>query len=435
MNGTVYLIGTGIRKSHLTFEAQRTLRKCDAVLYDRLVDEEILEGFVGEKVYVGKKPGESRKQGRINMLLLKLAMQGKTVARLKGGDPFLFSRGFEEFDYLKKKGVDVKAIPGVSAFQALSELGIPLTYRGGSSSVAFITGVKASKSQDYGGLCADTLVFYMPVGNLGKIVGRLRKHKKKAHCMLIENAGKENYRIISGGLDNILEFAKEANVTPPTLFVVSPYKRRLYAKKVLTFRQVSREAETIRNLKGFKVVNYPLYSVKHRKIKKPAARVYAFTSPNAVESVFIQYKLTGKFIAIGEKTAEALKKQGVKASIPKTQSSTGLMKHLKQYNKKDTIVFCSPHTRVKDYRKTYAYDIKYKKRAPGLTKHVRETDALVITSSEILNTLCNLVSVDILNTKTVVVIGPKTAATAKNAGLHVDHTLEKPLIEELVKLR
>lgn len=435
MGGKVYLVGCGVRAGHMTSDGMRALKASDVILYDRLVDPDIVGTFGGQKVYVGKKPGQAHKQGRINKLLYDYARRGKIVARLKGGDAFLFSRGYEEYDYLLERGVEVEVVPGISVHQVLGELGIPLTCRGKSSSVSFITASRATGSTKYKGLCADTLVFYMPVGNLEAIVRQVRKHKKKARCMLVENAGKTYFRVIDGSLDNIVGLAKEANVTPPALFVVSPVKRRLYAKKVLTFRQKDREKETVSKLRGFNVVNFPLYGVKYRTLGKPSGRVYAFTSPNAVESVLAQHKLMGTFVAIGGRTAKALKKYGILARVPKDQSSTGLMKYLAKYDKMDVVVFCSPHTRLRGYRRIYAYDISYKKRAPGLRGAVKEAQVLYITSSGILNTLCALVPAKLLNTKTIVVIGPKTAATAAEHGLHVDFMLEWPLIEKLADLR
>ncbi|MBU4201799.1 MAG: hypothetical protein KKB85_01460 [Candidatus Altiarchaeota archaeon] len=174
MEAQVYLIGCGMHKKHLTAEAREAISKADVLLYDRLIDESILELNNVEKIYVGKKPGESKKQERINELMHSLVKDGKTVARLKSGDPLLFSRGFEEYEYLTGRGINVKIIPGLSTFSILSELGIPLTHRTHSSSVAFITGTK--KDGDVGSADANTLIYYMPVLNLEKIVTALLKN-------------------------------------------------------------------------------------------------------------------------------------------------------------------------------------------------------------------------------------------------------------------
>ena len=433
--GKVILIGAGMRKGHLSSEAGIALKRCTVILYDRLVDPAIIKNLRCKKIYVGKKPSESVKQDRINRLLLDHAMQGQTVGRLKGGDPFLFSRGFEEYGFLKAKGINVDVIPGISAFQVLAELGIPLTSRGGSSSVSFIAGNKSSGLGKISGLDADTLVFYMPVGNLHELIEKILLTRQTGNCILAENLGGDNYRVVEGRLESIEVIAEEAEISPPTLLIVSPLKRKLYGRNVLTFRQQSRETETLKKLLGFEVVNYPLYTVTHRKVKKNPAQIHAFTSPNAVESVFNQHRPTGRFISIGERTAETLREYGVDAEIPETQSSRGLMKNLAKRKGEKIMVYCSPHTNVKGYPKTYAYDITYNEKAPGLRRHVKKADILFITSSEILLTLVKLMPLKLLNQKTVVVIGPKTAATAKMAGLHVDYTLEKPLIEELVQLK
>ena len=143
--GKVYLIGAGPGDPGLiTVKGLACLKKADVVVYDYLANEQLLcsarEG--AERVYVGKKGGDhTLSQEKINALILKRAEEGKIVARLKGGDPFIFGRGGEEAEELAKAGVPFEIIPGVtSAIAVPAYAGIPLTHRDFTSTVAFITG-------------------------------------------------------------------------------------------------------------------------------------------------------------------------------------------------------------------------------------------------------------------------------------------------------
>jgi uroporphyrinogen III methyltransferase / synthase len=185
MSGKVYLVGAGPGDLELlTLKAHRLLKEADAVVYDYLVAAEILAlaGPDAERVFVGKKGGGfCRPQRDIENILLQLAKEGKTVVRLKGGDPFIFGRGGEEAEALMAAGVAYEIVPGVtSALAAAAYAGIPLTHRTHSSSVVFLTGhedpAKPDASirwEDYGKLGA-TLCIYMGMKNLETITRRLQ---------------------------------------------------------------------------------------------------------------------------------------------------------------------------------------------------------------------------------------------------------------------
>ena len=179
LQGRVILVGAGPGDPELiTVRGLTELRKCDMVVYDHLVSTELLKEIPphAEAVYVGKKAGKHIKsQEEINAFLLENARQGKTVVRLKGGDPFIFGRGGEECLYLREHGIPYEVVPGVSAMSAVpTYAGIPLTHRDVSSSFVVVTGHENPekgdlqidwKTSEMGG----TLVIFMGVLNLPSI--------------------------------------------------------------------------------------------------------------------------------------------------------------------------------------------------------------------------------------------------------------------------
>jgi len=182
--GTVYLVGAGPGDPDLlTVKAQRLLSRCDALVYDSLVPNEVLDLVPDqcEKKFVGKRRGyHSFPQPKTNSLLFELAKRHSCVVRLKGGDPFLFGRGGEEASYLQRHSVSVEIIPGVTAgIAAPAYFGIPVTHRLAGSSVTFVTGHeevdKRRPAVNWNALAqgSDGLVIYMGLHNLNQIVEML----------------------------------------------------------------------------------------------------------------------------------------------------------------------------------------------------------------------------------------------------------------------
>jgi len=167
--GKVYLTGFGPGSADLiTIQGFKAMKKAEIIFYDDLIDQSFLQNFNCKKVYVGKrKDNHSFNQDEINLMLYKAALEGRQVVRLKGGDPQIFGRGGEEFDYLRERLIHVEIIPGItSALAAASLTGIPLTQREESSSVAFCTGYPEERITVPQ---ADTLVYYMAASNLNRI--------------------------------------------------------------------------------------------------------------------------------------------------------------------------------------------------------------------------------------------------------------------------
>lgn len=230
--GEVALIGAGPGDpSLLTLRAWSLLQQADVVVYDRLVSQELI-ALLPESCarrYVGKSSGHhSLPQEQINELLGNLAQQGLRVARLKGGDPFIFGRGSEELDYLLKLQISCQVVPGITAASGCTAYaGIPLTHRGIAQSCQFITG----HLQEDGALHLpwknlagpnQTLVFYMGLGSLEEISRELVAAGLTADtpAALIGNGTYANQQVVRGTVAQLQEMADSAYLTPPTLTVI-----------------------------------------------------------------------------------------------------------------------------------------------------------------------------------------------------------------------
>ncbi|MDP5052972.1 MAG: siroheme synthase CysG, partial [Congregibacter sp.] len=229
--GEVYLIGAGPGDPELmTFKALRLLQRADIVLHDRLVNPDIvaMARRDAEKLYVGKQRSDhSVPQDRINELLVELALQGKRVARLKGGDPFVFGRGGEEIELLAQKKIPFQVVPGITAANAAAcYAGIPLTHRDYAQSVRFVTGhTRDGKLQHrWEEFLSDTetLVFYMGLVGLPIICAQLIAHGRPANTpvALIERATLPQQRLLSGTLATIESLVESAKPQAPTLIIV-----------------------------------------------------------------------------------------------------------------------------------------------------------------------------------------------------------------------
>jgi len=251
--GEVYLIGAGPGDPDLlTLRALQLLQQADVVLYDRLVPQEVLERsrrearriFVGKSVSRGAPPGEGGSQGAttaahagrgasqsalqedIHELMIRFARQGLKVARLKGGDPFIFGRGGEEVEALARQGIPYLVVPGITAaLGAAAGAGIPLTQRGLAQSVTFVTGhLPQDDSLDWRTLArpGQTVVFYMGVGSLEQLVARLRAAgaPDTLPAALVERATLPEQRVLRGTLAQIADLASRAGVSPPALLIV-----------------------------------------------------------------------------------------------------------------------------------------------------------------------------------------------------------------------
>jgi uroporphyrin-III C-methyltransferase / precorrin-2 dehydrogenase / sirohydrochlorin ferrochelatase len=227
--GEVYLIGAGPGDPDLlTLRALQLLQQADVVLYDRLVPDAVLERSRrdSERIFVGKEAGDHTVQDRIHELLVHYAQKGLRVARLKGGDPFVFGRGGEEIEVLARHGIPYVCVPGITAaLGAASSAGIPLTHRRLAQSVTFVAGhVLEDEALDWRSLAGprQTIVFYMGVSHLDRIVAKLREAGAQADhpAAVVERATLPEQRTLRGTLATIAKAARQANVRAPALLIV-----------------------------------------------------------------------------------------------------------------------------------------------------------------------------------------------------------------------
>ena len=342
---TAYLVGAGPGDPGLlTARAIELIASADVILHDRLIPSEALAHARAdaEVVDVGKVGGgEQVPQRETTRLLVEHARAGRTVVRLKGGDPFVFGRGGEEAQALREAGCDYEVVPGVTAGVAASAYaGIPVTQRGLASAVAFVTGHedpgKPETAVDWAALAAfpGTLVFYMGVRQLPRIAERLIAHGRDPAepAAIVERGTFPDQRTLRATLATL----GEQDARAPAITVVGPVAALhddlawfaagpLAGVSVAVTRaraQASGLAARLRAL-GARVVETPTIRIEPLAFELPDLHEYdllVLTSPNAVEALLLRAHdaraLAGPKIAvIGPGTADALRAHGIVADI------------------------------------------------------------------------------------------------------------------------
>ncbi len=357
MAATVYLIGAGPGDAGLlTLRGRELLETCDVVVYDYLANDELLSYARpdAEIIYVGKMGGDhTLAQREINALLIGKARENKSVARLKGGDPYMFGRGAEEAEELVAAGIEFEVVPGVtSAIAGPAYAGISLTHRAFASSVCFATGhedpTKPESAHNWKALAtgASTLVFFMGMKNLPSIVENLARNgmDPKTPAALVRWGTTPDHRSVSGTLADLPRLAEQGGFTAPSLIVIGKVvsireplawfeKKPLLGKGVLVTRSREQASSMARLLaaNGARVVEFPTISIEPMPDTAPmraaacSLRKYdwaVFTSPNGVVSFWRELEALGldarafaatSVAAIGPATAEALLAKGIRA--------------------------------------------------------------------------------------------------------------------------
>ncbi|SFI96911.1 MULTISPECIES: uroporphyrinogen-III C-methyltransferase [unclassified Bacillus (in: firmicutes)] len=245
--GKVYIVGAGPGDPELiSVKGVKCIRQADVILYDRLVNKELLSYAKPEAdlIYCGKLPNyHTMKQETIHAFLVKYAKKGKIVTRLKGGDPFVFGRGGEEAEALVKHNIPFEVVPGITAGIAASAYaGIPVTHREASTSFAVVTGHRKEGAEEevkWENLAkgVDTLAVYMGVSNLPYICEQLLKYGKSEHTpvAMIEWGTTVSQRTITGTLGSIVSVAEDERIQNPSMIIIGEVVR--FREKIHWFEQ------------------------------------------------------------------------------------------------------------------------------------------------------------------------------------------------------
>lgn len=365
--GKVYLIGAGCGDWELiTVKGLNRLKTCDCVIYDRLISKKLLEFTPKDckKIYVGKQCGyHSKNQEEINQILVDEALSGKTVARLKGGDPFVFGRGGEEIQALQENDIPYEVISGISSSIAVpSHVGIPVTHRSIARSFHVITGhTMDNSSEDFSTLAKlkGTLIFLMSFSNLESICKELISNGMDIEkpCAVISNGTMINEKVIKGNLNNIIDLVSKEDIKSPSIFVVGEtinFDFKSTIKSPLcdvnigvtgTDNFTSKLEDRIISLGGTVIkINHMILNPLFENIPKDFSKYthIVFTSTNGVNLFFDYIKqnridirefLNKKFAVVGQSTADSLSKYGIYADIiPNKFTSMDLANEIvKQY--------------------------------------------------------------------------------------------------------
>jgi uroporphyrinogen III methyltransferase/synthase len=357
--GKVFLVGAGPGDPGLiTVKGLDCISRADVLVYDYLASPELLAhaSADAEIIYVGKKGGDhTLAQDGINRLLVEKAADGKIVARLKGGDPFIFGRGGEEAEVLVAAGIPFEVVPGVTAaIGAAAYAGIPLTHRNYTSDVAFVTGhedpTKSDSSIDWKALATGvgTLVFFLGVKNLPAICGNLMDNGRAADTpvAVIRWGTTARQQTVTGTLDSIVEISRRAGIKAPAIIIVGGVvklretmqwfeKRPLLGRRIIVTRAREQASDLVRQLTeyGAECIQCPTIRVAPPQDWAPVDRAIAalgqydwiiFTSVNGVDAFFRRLFDQGRDVramghiktaVIGPATAERLGAWGLKSDI------------------------------------------------------------------------------------------------------------------------
>jgi uroporphyrinogen III methyltransferase/synthase len=364
---TVYLVGAGPGDPGLmTARALQLIAGAEVIVHDRLIPQTALDGARpdAELIYAGKEGGgPSVSQADIERLLVEHGGAGRTVVRLKGGDPFVFGRGGEEAEALRTAGIAFEVVPGITAGVAASAYaGIPVTHRDAASAVAFVTGHedpdKPGSALHWPALAAfpGTLVVYMGVRRLGSLAERLIAggRPESEPAAVIERGTLAEQRVVSGTLGTIAALAREQGVSAPAISVFGPVAalrrdlawfeaRPLAGVTVAVTRaraQASGLAARLREL-GARVLEAPAIRIAPLDGPAPELERYdlvCLTSPNGTRLLFERLAAAGRdarafagtrVAAIGPGTAAALRGHGLIADVvPERFIAEGLVEAL-----------------------------------------------------------------------------------------------------------
>lgn len=481
-----YIIGTGPGDEELlTVKAVNALKKCTAVLYDRLVSNNILNYLNDDCLvyYCGKEPGAHYKtQEEINEMLVKLAKEGHIVGRVKGGDPYVFGRGGEEVLALREENIPFEVIPGVtSPIAVLNYAGIPITHRGIAQSFHIVTGMSAKNLNiNFKALAMEegTLVFMMGLSNLDNIRNQLMENGKNPEtpCAVVMRGTCSKQKKVIGTLNNISEKVREAGLKSPCIIAVgdvvnlndklSWYEEKpLFGKNICITRSMKQGASLRQKLRD---LGAEVTSMSAIEIKKAANNLddymdkleeynhIVFTSVNSV-NIFFDYliekrydirRINAKISAIGKATWTAIENRGIQCFVKAREfMGSGLVEDLKPHVQKGEkiLIPCSSIAKEEvaeglrsagaEVDRVFIYDtVKGNVRNP---KAFEEVDIVFFTSPSTVYNMVDMVGIDAIKEKHVIAIGQRTGKPLEELGINADickeHS-EEGFLKEIVEL-
>jgi len=493
--GMVYILGAGPGDMGLlTLKVADCIRKADVIVYDRLINTSILSLAKKDAEYinVGKMPdNHAVPQDMINQILLDKASEGKVVARVKGGDPFVFGRGGEEAEALYKNGIQFEIVPGItSAVAVAAYAGIPVTHRDYCSSLHIITGhEKPGRDEsflDYEVISRleGTLVFLMGTKNIDEICTKLIKYGKKGTTpvAVIERGTTVDQRVIVGKLEDISKKVIDEGISSPAVTVIGSVvalrekinwfpKGRLKGKRIVVTRareQAGSLVEEIRDLGG-EAIEFPTIRIEEpldyrhfdsalRDLKN--YKWIVFTSVNGVKSFFRRMRtlkidirsLAGiRIAAIGEATATELFKMGLNVDyMPADYTSKELLNGLAGLIEKGEKVLLARADIASnelsdglkrngiDFEELTTYRTVMDESMKSIVKEYlkqNKVDFITFASSSTVKNFIEILgkeNIELLSNNKIVCIGPVTAQTAKELGLFVSAVADKYTVNGLV---
>jgi len=472
-NGKVFLIGAGPGDPELlTLKGKRLLQAADSVLYDHLAPETLLE-FVRpgvERVYVGKKrSSHAFTQQEISAMLVARARAGRSVVRLKGGDPFIFGRGGEEIEALAAAGIEYEVVPGVTTpLGVAAYCGVPLTHRDHTSVVSFVTGHNADLIDWDRVGHAETLVVFMGLTALPRIAREIRARGRapETPAMAVRWATRPDQETVVGTLETLPALVERHGLKPPATIVIGEVVRLreqlnwfeklpLFGRRVVVTRARSQAAGfggKLREL-GAAVIGFPVIEIRPAADFGPLDRAIAgldqydwliFTSVNGVEQFIARLDASGRDLrnlrarlcAIGPATAGALAALHLKVDrMPAEYVAESLVEAFAGDNLKDNRILLPRAAMARDTAPgalrargaivdvVEAYRTAMPESAPARAVEIfgapNPPDWITFTSSSTVTNFVRAAGLRALDRVKIASIGPVTSATCRRLGLNV----------------
>ena len=483
----VYLVGAGPGDPELiTWKGRKLLARADAVLYDHLANEHLLDLTPKqcERIYVGKKKAvHAYPQEEICAMMIDRARRGLTVVRLKGGDPFVFGRGGEELEALVEAGVAYEVVPGVTAPLGIAAYsGVPLTHRDHTKVVTFVTGHDAG-AIDWAKIGqSETLVVFMGIGSIREIAREIMAHGRSGDtpAIAVRWGTRPNQETVTGRLADIADEIEKAQLKPPATVIIGEVaglhsklawfeKLPLFGKQIVVTRaheQAGDLSERLRAL-GADAIEFPVISIRPPEDTGPLDRAIGhlalydwliFTSVNGVQYFMDRLdrsdqdlrSFKARICAIGPATRQAIESLHLKVDLmPKEYVAESLVEAFRSERLQGRRVLLPRAAAARDlipselaklgvqievvdaYRNVIPEAAA--ERAHEIFSGSRKPDWITFTSSSTVQNCIEAAGRDALRGMRIASIGPVTSETARTHGLTVDVEAKQYTIDGLVQ--